>query len=290
MIEIKLQKEFKGLNDTFNLDFDLRIESGSMTALYGESGSGKTSLLRMISGLLPPDAGNISIDNEVWYSSSQNINLAIQKREIGFVFQDFALFPNMTIKQNISYGISKNEKSEWLNELLETVNLQELKDRYPETLSGGQKQRVALARALARKPSILLLDEPLSALDTKLRNELQDYILLMHEKLNLTTLMVSHDIGEISKMADSVLFVENGKIARTGNALSLFTDRHISGKFQFTGEILSKQASDIIYIITVLIGKNLVKVVVGEKEANELNVGEKVMVVSKAFNPLIYKI
>ncbi len=290
MIDIKLQKQFKGINNPFFLDFNFTIERGSLTAIYGESGSGKTSLLRMISGLLLPDAGNINIDEEVWFSSNQKINLAIQKREIGFVFQDFALFPNMTIKQNISYGISKNEKSEWLNELLEIVNLKTLKDRYPETLSGGQKQRVALARALARKPSILLLDEPLSALDTKMRDELQDYILLMHEKLNLTTLMVSHDIGEISKMSDSVLFVENGKITRTGDVLSLFTDRHISGKFQFTGEILSIQASDIIYIVTVLIGKNLVKVVVGEKEASELNIGEKVMVVSKAFNPLIYKI
>lgn len=289
MIEIKLQKQFEGINEAFHLDFNFTVESGSLTAIYGESGSGKTSLLRMISGLLQPDKGYINIDNEVWFGSNQKINLAIQKREIGFVFQDFALFPNMTIKQNISYGISKNQNVEWLNELLQIVNLEAHQDRYPETLSGGQKQRVALARALARKPSILLLDEPLSALDTKMRNELQDYILQMHKKLNLTTLMVSHDIGEISKMADSVLFVENGKISRTGDVLSLFTDRHISGKFQFTGEILSIHASDIIYIITVLIGKNLVKVVVEEKEANELKVGEKVMVVSKAFNPIIYK-
>ena len=141
MIDIKIKKQFKGLNDFFLLDFEFGIESGSLIAIYGESGSGKTSLLRMISGLLIPDNGSLIVEEEVWYDSRQKINLAIQKREIGFVFQDFALFPNMTIKQNISYGIPKNENSEWLNELLHIVNLEDLKDRYPDTLSGGQKQR-----------------------------------------------------------------------------------------------------------------------------------------------------
>ena len=157
-------------------------------------------------------------------------------------------------------------------------------------MSGGQKQRVALARALANKPKILLLDEALSALDYSMRNELQDYILSMHKKLHLTTIMVSHDIGEISKMSDLLFIMENGKITRSGDVFSLFSNKQISGKFQFNGEILHIEASDVIFIVSVLIGKNLVKVVADEKTAKTLAIGDKVIVVSKAFNPLIYKI
>jgi molybdate transport system ATP-binding protein len=290
MIELKLEKRLSEGNEGFEINIDHRIESGSLVAIYGVSGAGKTSLLRLISGLLSPDAGKVVVDENTWYNAEENINLPTQKREIGFVFQDYALFPNMSIRENIAYGIPKNEKKEWIDELIQIIKLEDIQDRFPNTLSGGQKQRVALARALARKPSILLLDEPLSALDNKIRSELQDYILLMHKKLALTTFMVSHDIGEISKMADSVMLMKNGKIERTGDALSLFTNRQISGKFQFSGEIIAIQPSDVIYIVTVLIGKNIVKVVVDERTAIELNVGDKVMVVSKAFNPLIYKI
>lgn len=290
MIELKLKKRLSGSKDGFQIDLEHTIESGSLLAVYGDSGAGKTSLLRLISGLLVPDSGKVIVGDSTWFDSESKTNLPTQKREIGYVFQDYALFPNMNIRQNISYGIPKNKNPEWVDELISIVNLEDIQDRFPDTLSGGQKQRVALARALARKPSILLLDEPLSALDNKIRSELQDYILLMHKKLGLTTIMVSHDIGEISKMADSVIFMKDGKIERTGDALSLFTNRQISGKFQFSGEILDIQASDVIFIITVLIGKNLVKVVVEEKAAEGLRIGDTVMVVSKAFNPLIYKI
>ena len=290
MIELKIIKKLLGHRDEFTLNCEVNIERGSLVSVYGESGAGKTSLLRLISGLLEADEGIIKINDVSWYDSANNINLKAQKRNIGFVFQDYALFPHMSIEENIAFALPKNEKRTWLKELLKMIDLENLADRLPETLSGGQKQRVALARAIARKPEVLLLDEPLSALDHSMRSELQDHIIQLHKKMELTTIMVSHDIGEITKMSDSVIHMENGAILKVGEPLSLFSNREISGKFQFAGEILAIQASDVIFIVTVLIGKNIVKVVVEEKAAENLSIGDKVMVVSKAFNPIIYKI
>jgi len=290
MIELKIKKELLGYQNSFLLAVDVKIERGNLVSIYGESGAGKTSLLRLISGLLSPDEGFIKINNELWYDSNTVINLKAQNRNIGFVFQDYALFPHMSIKENIAFALPKNEGRSWLNELIKMIDLGSLQDRLPETLSGGQKQRVALARALARKPELLLLDEPLSALDHSMRSELQDHIMQLHNKMGLTTIMVSHDIGEISKMSDSVIHMKKGAIIKIGSPLSIFSNREISGKFQFTGEILDIQASDVIFIVTVLIGKNIVKVVMEEKAAENLSTGDKIMVVSKAFNPIIYKI
>jgi len=290
MIELNLNKELQGYRDNFQLAIEVSIERGKLISVYGESGAGKTSLLRLISGLLHPDEGIIKINDTYWFDSKRKINLKTQKRNIGYVFQDYALFPHMSIKENIAFALPKEEKKSWLKELIQMIDLENLQDRLPDTLSGGQKQRVALARALARKPEILLLDEPLSALDHSMRSELQDHILQLHNKMELTTIMVSHDIGEITKMSDSVIQMEKGKIIKIGDALSIFSKREISGKFQFTGEILEIQPSDVIFIVTVLIGKNIVKVVMEEKAAEDLSIGDKVMVVSKAFNPIIYKI
>lgn len=290
MIEIALKKELYAKDNSFFLDCNFTIEKGSLIGVYGESGVGKSSLLRMISGLLEPNSGSIKVNDISWFNSNKKINLSPQKRNIGFVFQDSALFPNMSVKENIAYAIPRSKDSLWLDELISKMDLRELENRSTETLSGGQKQRVALARALANKPDILLLDEALSALDYSMRSELQDYILMMHKELNLTTLMVSHDVGEISKMCDLLLIMENGKITRSGDVFSIFSNKQISGKFQFNGEILHIEPSDVIFIVSVLIGKNLVKVVVDEKTAKTLSIGDKVIVVSKAFNPLIYKI
>jgi molybdate transport system ATP-binding protein len=290
MIEWKIQKHFKGKDEGFMLDCEFKVEKASFVSIYGESGAGKTSLLRIISGLLGPDNGYIRVNNKILFDSEKAIFMAPQDRNIAFVFQEDSLFPNMSVRENIAYAISKKEHSSWLKELLKMVDLEKYQDRKPESLSGGQKQRVSLARALARRPEILLLDEPLSALDHNSREELQDQILKMHQHLELSTLMVSHDIGEISKMSDKVILMEKGKIMKSGSALSIFSNRRISGKFQFSGEILHIEGADLIYIATVLIGKNIIKVVIEEKEAKELKIGDKVMVVSKAFNPLIYKI
>ena len=224
------------------------------------------------------------------YDSKLNISIRPQKRNIGFLFQDYALFPNMTIFENLKYAVDKESKNGIVDELIEITQLSDLKNRKPDTLSGGQKQRVALARSLVRKPEMLLLDEPLSALDRSMRNKLQDFILKTHRKYRHTTILVSHDIGEILKLADYVMNLENGSAVSFKKPSELFGGKRMSGKFQFTGEVISFDKEDIVYVVSVLVGNSLVKIVADESEISHLHIGDKVMIASKAFNPIIEKI
>lgn len=272
------------------LDVSFKINEGSLTAVEGPSGSGKTTILRLISGLLKPERGYIKVSDELWFDSGSKINLTPQKRKIGFVFQDHALFPNMTVKENIEFAFEGHKDEKLVDELLDTIELNELRDRYPAALSGGQKQRTSLARAIVRKPKILLLDEPLSALDAEMRIKLQDYILKIHRKFNLTTVLVSHDISEIFKMSDKIVRLNHGKIIASGSSDEIIGGKYISGKFKFTGEVLSIEKSDVVYIIRVLVGNNIIKVIATEEEKNGIGIGDKVMIASKAFNPIIMKL
>ena len=158
----------------------------------------------MLSGLLRPDSGIIKVGETIWFDGDKNIDLKPQQRKVGYVFQDYALFPNMSVRQNLEYALRKGQDKAIIGELLQFAELNELEQRKPETLSGGQKQRVALARALVQRPEILILDEPLSALDLKMRIKLQEYLLQVHKRYKLTTILVSHDIGEIVKLSDNV--------------------------------------------------------------------------------------
>lgn len=290
MIKLNLHKKLRTGGGEMNLQVETEIKTGSLTTIYGPSGAGKTSVLRMVAGLLTPDHGTIELNGHLWFESTQKINLKPQLRKVGFVFQEYALFPHMTVRENLEFALEKKQVSNVINELIELIELGDLENRKPETLSGGQKQRVALARALVRKPEILMLDEPLSALDQVMRSKLQDYILQIHKEYNLTTLLVSHEMGEVFKMSDEVIVLEEGKIKQQGAPSVLFSNNQVSGKFQFTGEVLNIQKEDIIYIISVLIGNNLVKVVADEREAVQLAIGDKVLVASKAFNPIIQKV
>jgi molybdate transport system ATP-binding protein len=287
---IQLVKEMIGVNGKFKINTDFELVEGSFVTLYGESGAGKTSLLRMLAGFLSPESGRIEVNKEVWYSSGNNINCKPQDRKVGFVFQDYALFPNMTVKQNLEYALSKGEDKSTVHELIDIIALGELQARKPETLSGGQKQRVALARALVRKPRLLLLDEPFSALDKKMRGPLQDYILSMHKKFSLTTILVSHDAGEIFKLSDEVLHLKEGKIVQRSTPAGFYSSQVVSGKFKFTGEVVSIEKSDVIFIVSIIIGNNLVKIVADQTEVVNLAVGDEVLVASKAFNPVIQKV
>ena len=244
----------------------------------------------MISGLMRPDEGYISVHENTWFDHAKGIHIPTQKRKIGYVFQDYALFPNMTVRENLQYALSKGQDSGVISELLEIIELKNLSNRQTDTLSGGQKQRVALARALVRKPQVLLLDEPLSALDEAIRSKLQDYILRAHEKYQLTTILVSHDLPEIFKLSDQIFLLDKGKIERSGTPSEIFLSNKISGKYRFTGNIIEKSKNDVVYVVGVLVGNNLIKVIATEEEGIELNIGDKVMVVSKAFNPLIIKL
>lgn len=273
-----------------NLQIKTQINSGEFVVIYGESGSGKTSLLRMLAGLMKPETGRILVNGQAWFDSEKHINLTPQKRKIGFVFQDYALFPNMTVKQNLEFACEGKPDQGIISNLMETMELSGLKDQKPESLSGGQKQRVALARAVAAKPSILLLDEPLSALDYSMRIRLRQYLQEIHKKFELTTLMVSHDPGEIIQLSERVLALKDGKIERDAKPIDLFRQGKTSAKFSFTGEVISIERQDIIYVITILVGHDLVRVVADISEARELMPGDKVAIATKAFNPIIQKL
>lgn len=290
MIELDIHKKLLSASGDFNLDVSFSTNDGQFVSIYGSSGAGKTTILRLIAGLTKQDSGSINVNDTVWFDSTKKINLIPQKRKVGFVFQDYALFPNMTVKQNLEFALGKRQSPEIVNELIETIELTDLQDRKPETLSGGQKQRVALARALVQKPSILLLDEPLSALDDEMRLKLQDYILKVHKKYNLTTFLVSHDISEVFKLSDHVLKLENGAIAQQGSPEELFLDKKTTGKYKTVGIILSIHPSDVINIVSVLSSNNIIKVIATNEEAANLSTGDKVMITSKAFNPIILKI
>lgn len=203
------------------LKVDLEIAENELLCLFGHSGAGKTTLLRILAGLFNPDRGFISFNGQVWYDSAKKINLSPQQRNVGYMFQDYALFPNMTVCKNIEFA-QRTRNAEEVDTLLSHFGLEALQKQYPAKLSGGQKQRVALARALAAKPNLLLLDEPLSALDYEMRLNLQEEILKAHELLNSVTLLVSHDKDEVRKLATSVILLRNGAIIGQGEPEEVF--------------------------------------------------------------------
>jgi molybdate transport system ATP-binding protein len=212
MININIEKQLVGGDGAFILKVNAVVERNEFITIYGPTGAGKSSIIRMLAGLLQPDHGNIREDNRVWFDSDNKIYVQPQHRNIGMVFQDYALFPNMTVRENLEFALTKNQDRKIVDELLEVSNLSNLQDKHPALLSGGQKQRVALTRALVRKPKVLLLDEPLSALDSKMRSALQDYIIEFHKRFELTTILISHDLQEVLKMSKRVLMLENGQL------------------------------------------------------------------------------
>ena len=290
MIKVQAKKKLVTSRGPIQLQVDLEIPDAQLVTLFGPSGAGKTTVLRMIAGLTDPDEGLIQAGDEVWFDSRKGINRSVQERQVGFVFQDYNLFPHMTVYENLRFALPNKGDPRMIEEFLELVHLTELKDRKPEALSGGQKQRVALIRALLRKPKIFLLDEPLSALDLALRLKLQDEILEIHRRFKIPTIFVTHDLSELFKLAGQVFVLEEGRISRAGKPHEVFAGSALSGKFKFVGNILEIQPEDFIYIVTVQIGENLTKVVATASEVGDLKVGDKVLVAVKAFNPIIFKL
>ena len=281
MIKIDINKKLHGSVGEMNLNINLEIKEGTFLAISGKSGSGKTTLLRILAGL--EDAkGEVKVGDKVWQDKHQT--LAPQKREIGFVFQEYALFENMSVEQNLLF-VKKDRPL--AKKLLEMTELSSLASRMPNTLSGGQKQRVSLCRAMMNRPKLLLMDEPLSALDVVMRTKLQDEILSLHKEFQTTTIMVSHDPSEIYKLASRVLLLEDGEITQDGSAMEVLLQTQGSQKFSFRGEILDIKKVDVIFIAIVAIGQQLVEVVLSKNEADRLTVGQKVSVSTKAFNPIL---
>lgn len=200
------------------LSVQTELPENQLICISGPSGIGKTTLLRMIAGLTKPDRGIIQVGDRIFYDSLNNINLSPQKRNIGFMFQDYALFPNMTVEENISFAQNKVKDKVWVDTLIKSYGLDALRNQKPDKLSGGQKQRTALARTLAKKADLLLLDEPLSSVDSTMRIKLQNEILKAHAVFGSTTLVVSHDQDEVNKMAQCVLYMEYDQIRLIKNS------------------------------------------------------------------------
>ena len=219
-LNIKHLKKSFGTNTVVH-DFNLGVEKGEFVSFLGPSGCGKTTVLRMIAGFETPDHGAIEI------AGKDVVDLKPNQRNIGMVFQAYALFPNMTVQQNVSFGLRvsgkpKSEIDATVKEMLSLIRLEHLADRYPYQMSGGQQQRVALARALATKPQVLLLDEPLSALDAKIRISLREEIRGIQQKLGITTVFVTHDQEEALSISDRIVVMNEGRADQIGTPFDIY--------------------------------------------------------------------
>jgi sulfate transport system ATP-binding protein len=215
---------------------NLEVPAGELVAVLGPSGSGKTTLLRIIAGLEVPDAGSVRLAQE------DITQRAARERNIGFVFQHYALFRHMTVFDNIAFGLSvrkrpKGEINERVHELLRLIRLEGLEERYPSQLSGGQKQRVALARALAARPQVLLLDEPFGALDAKVRTELRQWLRRLHAEIPVTTVFVTHDQEEAFEVADQVVVMNQGRVEQIGRPAQVFEHPANAFVMDFLGNV-----------------------------------------------------
>ena len=207
MLHIDVKKQL----GTLPLEAHLDIPSQGVTALFGLSGSGKSSLINLVSGLINPDEGVISLNDRELFNSAENVCVPINQRNIGYVFQDARLFPHYTVNGNLRYGMKNTSKDEF-NYIVELLGIGHLLKRYPITLSGGEKQRVAIGRALLTDPEILLMDEPLSALDLPRKRELMNYLERLSKEINIPILYVTHSLDELLRLAERVVLLTNGKV------------------------------------------------------------------------------
>jgi molybdate transport system ATP-binding protein len=235
LVEVKIAAALQ----TFNLNVEFSVEA-RLTVLFGPSGCGKSTVLNCLAGLRKPDSGSIVVCDKTFFDVAQGINLPPQSRQIGYVFQNPSLFPHLTVFENIAFGIDKwdtKRRNDRVNELLELLNLSGLGNRRVSQISGGQIQRVALARALAPEPKLVLLDEPFSALDSELRNQLAEELLSMQKQLALPMVLVTHSRAEALQMADTVVLLDRGQVTAIGSPQSLLGNPHsarISSNSQFS--------------------------------------------------------
>lgn len=246
MISIALQKELDGAGGTIYLDVDFQVQSGTIVALMGPSGAGKTSILRMLSGIQKPAGGKIEVDGTVWYDGQKSISMRPQKRNVGLVFQDLALFPHMSVIDQIRYAIS-SEQEHKVDELLSMMDLTKLKSKKPKQLSGGQQQRVALARSIIQSPKLLLLDEPLSALDYEMKVSMRDYIKKVHERYGMTIILVSHDRQDVLDLCEQAYYLVEGKITRQGKPGKLSMINRLTA----LGKVVDKRKKDDVWLVTI---------------------------------------
>jgi ABC-type sulfate/molybdate transport systems ATPase subunit len=208
-VDIRLQA------GAFALDAAFTTDAGT-TAILGASGAGKTLLLRAIAGLHTPQGGDITLSGSSLFNSAQRTNMPARKRRVGYLFQDYALFPHLTVAQNIAFGVGKGDNRDAVARMVDLLRLHGLEDRTPPRLSGGERQRVALGRALAPHPDLLLLDEPFSALDAPTRETLVEEFFALREAIDVPTILVTHDIGEAYALAEHLVVMGNGRVLQSG--------------------------------------------------------------------------
>jgi len=214
------------------LDVELSCAAGEMTALFGPSGSGKTTILRSIAGLYAPTQAHVECANVTWLDTNAAINLPPHRRSVGLVFQDYALFPHMTVRQQLFAAMShlpSAQRAARAGELLALVRMESLAERRPAALSGGQQQRVAIARALARDPSVLLLDEPFAHVDRGLRDVLQRELATLRRSLRIPIVLVTHDFDDVARLADSLVMIDGGKVVSSGSVAELTAANTLPG-------------------------------------------------------------
>lgn len=215
MIDVRLQLQYSG----FGLDVDLHLPGRGVTALYGHSGSGKTTCLRCIAGLERAEDGFIQINDEVWQDSRTGLFVPPHKRALGYVFQEASLFPHLSVKANLEFGlkrIPRNQRRVDMAQATELLGIGHLLDRHPQHLSGGERQRIGIARALLTSPKLLLMDEPLAALDSKRKSEILPYLERLHDELDIPVLYVSHAQDEVARLADHLVLLSDGKALASG--------------------------------------------------------------------------
>lgn len=215
MIELRISKAL----ELFSIQVDIKLSEGSSLALVGPSGCGKSMTLRMIAGLEQPDEGYIKVGNTVFYDSRERTNVPAYKRHVGFLFQSYALFPHLTVEQNIAYGLNHRprlEREEKVHSIIERLRLKGLEKRYPQFISGGQQQRVALARTLVTDPELLLLDEPFSALDSQVKKKMEKEVIDVRNSFSGTMILVTHSLEEAFRLCSNIAVMDKGEIIQIG--------------------------------------------------------------------------
>ena len=205
-------------------DVDLALPSQGITAIFGRSGAGKTSLINAISGLKNPDSGQIEVSGKTLFDSAKGINLPVHQRQVGYVFQESRLFPHMKVSSNLKYGVKKTDQ-EHFDQVVDLLSLEVLLDRYPAKLSGGEKQRVAIGRALLSKPSILLMDEPLASLDLPRKREVMPFLENLSESVKIPIVYVTHSLNEILRLSNYLVILDQGKVLSAGQTEQVWASR-----------------------------------------------------------------
>ncbi|HVU95795.1 MAG TPA: ATP-binding cassette domain-containing protein [Puia sp.] len=289
------------------LDIRFSLEKGQTLAIYGPSGAGKTTLLRILAGLTEVHSGHIRLGDQTWLDTARGKCRPTRHRAIGFVFQDFALFPNLTVRRQLEYALPRPAKATSatttspaaaapppsIDELLSLMELEALQHHRPALLSGGQQQRVALARAIARRPSLLLLDEPLSALDDEMRNKLQEYIGKIQQRYHLTTILVSHHLPEILRLADTAITLKHGRIEKQGPPATLFAANapavpsSSAQPISLPATILAIQPAGEHHVLTVRCAESSLDIPIAPEQASHLAIGQITTITFNATNPTI---